>query len=170
MTVDHGTPRGRNGGMPVVDDTAAARRAAPPPAAVVPQLSRYAVVSALALAVDFAVFLGLNGAFGHPTLSGVAGYGCGIVVHYHLSLHFVFDAARSPKSAQRMFSEFVASGLVGLAVTAGVIAMATGPMGLAPIVAKVLAAAGFIGVFAIRRTIIVRIELRRGYDRSFSAN
>lgn len=123
--------------------------------AVAPQLSRYAVVSVLALALDFAVFLGLNGTFGHPTLSGVAGYACGIVLHYRLSRLFVFDVRDSAKSGHRMFAEFVASGLIGLAVTAGVIALATGVLGLAPILAKVLAAgASFLGVFALRRTIV----------------
>ena len=123
--------------------------------AVLPQLSRYAIVSAMALALDFAVFLSLNAAFGHPTLAGVIGYGCGIVLHYFLSRHFVFNAMRSKKSAHRLFTEFVASGLIGLAVTAVVIAVATGPLGLSPIIAKILAAGGsFIGVFLIRRTVV----------------
>jgi putative flippase GtrA len=123
--------------------------------AVLPQLSRYSIVSAMALALDFAVFLGLNAAFGHATLAGVIGYGCGIVLHYFLSRHFVFNAMRSKKSAHRLFTEFVASGLIGLAVTAVVIAVATGPLGLSPIIAKILAAGGsFIGVFLIRRTVV----------------
>ncbi len=126
-----------------------------PRLAVVPQLSRYAIVSALALALDFGVFLGLNSALGYPTLAGVVGYSCGIVLHYFLSRHFVFWAARSKKSAHRLFSEFLVSGLIGLAVTAGVIAAATGVLGLSAIVAKLLAvAASFIGVFLIRRTIV----------------
>ncbi len=126
-----------------------------PPLAVVPQLSRYAIVSVLALALDFAVFLGLNGALRLPTLAGVVGYSCGIVLHYFLSRHFVFSAVRSKKSAHRLFSEFVASGLIGLAVTAGVIAAATGVLGLSALVAKVLAVgASFVGVFLIRRTIV----------------
>lgn len=122
---------------------------------VVPQLSRYAIVSALALGLDFSVFIGVNQALSMPTLAGVVGYACGIVLHYFLSRYYVFNAQVSRKSSHRMFGEFVASGLVGLAVTAGVIAFATGVLGLAPIVAKILAAgASFIGVFAIRRTIV----------------
>jgi putative flippase GtrA len=126
-----------------------------PRLAVVPQLSRYTIVSALAFALDFAVFLALNATFGRPTLAGVAGYGCGIVLHYFLSRHFVFQATRSKKSVHRLFSEFVASGLIGLAVTAGVIAAATSVLGWSPIAAKVLAVgASFVGVFLIRRTIV----------------
>ena len=122
---------------------------------MVPQLSRYAIVSVLALAVDFSVFIGFNAAFGLPVLAGVVGYSCGIVLHYFLSRNFVFNAMRSPKSAHRLFTEFVASGLIGLALTALVIAVATGPLGLSPIAGKILAAgASFIGVFLIRRTIV----------------
>lgn len=122
---------------------------------MVPQFSRYAMVSALALALDFSIFLGLNSVLGMPTLTGVIGYACGLVLHYQLSRRFVFDTARSAKSAHRMFTEFVASGLVGLAITAGVIAGATGLLGTSAFIAKVLAAgASFIGVYLIRRTIV----------------
>jgi putative flippase GtrA len=122
---------------------------------VVPQLSRYTIVSAMALAFDFGVFLALNAAFRLPTLAGVIGYGCGIVLHYFLSRHFVFLATRSKKSAHRLFTEFVASGLIGLAVTAGVIALATTVLGWGPIVAKIVAVvASFVGVYLIRRTIV----------------
>lgn len=93
---------------------------------MLPQLLRYAFVSGLALTLDFSVFLGLNGLIGHPTFSGVCGYAAGIVLHYVLSRRFVFDVRRSPKAAHRLFVEFVASGIVGLLATAGVIALATG--------------------------------------------
>jgi len=120
-----------------------------------PQLLRYGFVSGAALAVDFSVFLAFNGLIGHPTLSGVIGYGAGIVLHYVLSCRFVFDAARSEKAVQRRFVEFLASGLVGLAVTAAVIAFMTGVLGLAPIAGKLVAVAvSFAGVFLIRRTIV----------------
>ena len=101
-------------------------RALEPLRAIAPQLSRYAAVSALALGLDFAVFLALNSAIGYPTLSGVVGYVCGIVLHYQSSRIFVFATATSAKSAHRRFVEFVVSGLIGLALTAAVIAAATG--------------------------------------------
>lgn len=155
MTIDRHPPRVRDGGMPQMDFVASLVRTLRSSPSAMPQLSRYAVVSALALAVDFAVFLALNGVIGYPTIAGVAGYACGIIVHYQLSRRFVFGAAGSAKSAHRLFSEFVASGLLGLAITAGVIAFATSALGLAPIAAKVLAAgASFLGVFLIRRHIV----------------
>jgi putative flippase GtrA len=152
VSVDHGTRR--LGGHSGPDVAGLAARALDRVRALLPQFSRYAAVSALALGLDFSVFLALNAAIGHPTLSGVAGYACGIVLHYQLSRHFVFATAGSAKSTHRRFGEFVASGLVGLAVTAVVIAALTG-MGAGPIIAKVMAAgASFVGVYAIRRAIV----------------
>src|SRR5262245_35135505 len=84
---------------------------------MLPHLLLYTFVSGFALALDFTVFLALNGIIGHPTLSGVCGYAAGIVLHYYLSKRFVFDVRNSPKAAHRLFVEFVASGIVGLLAT-----------------------------------------------------
>ena len=139
MSVDHGTRPRRSGA--VTDVTGHAVRPLDALRTIAPQLLRYAAVSAFALGLDFAVFLALNSAIGHPTLSGVVGYACGIVLHYELSRQFVFATAGSAKSAHRI-------------VTAAVIATATA-MGASPIVAKSMAAgASFIGVYAIRRAIV----------------
>lgn len=155
MTVDQGPHRVRDGGMPQMDFAAALARTLRARLHLWPQLSRYAVVSGLALALDFAVFLGLNALLPLPTLAGVLGYCCGIVLHYHLSRRFVFDVSRSRKSSQRMFSEFAASGIIGLALTAAVIAVATALFGLSPIMAKILAVGvSFLGVYVIRRTVV----------------
>lgn len=152
MSIDYGTRSVGSGARP--DAGVLLARLPQPLRALVPQLSRYALVSALALGLDFSVFLGLNSAIGHATISGVVGYACGIVLHYQLSRLFVFAPATSEKSAHRRFVEFIASGLIGLAVTAAVIAAATA-MGVGPVAAKIMAAgASFLGVYAIRRTIV----------------
>jgi putative flippase GtrA len=155
MTVDQGPRRVRDGGMPQMDFVAALLHALRRSWHLMPQLSRYVVVSGLALALDLAVFLALNRAFALPTLAGVVGYACGIVLHYHLSRRFVFTDAASKKSAHRLFGEFFASGLIGLIVTAAVIALATGILGVGPLPAKLIAiAASFLGVFVIRRSVV----------------
>ena len=155
MTVDHGPPRVRDGGMQQMDFVAALPHTLRRSLHVMPQLSRYAVVSGLALALDLAVFMLLNRLLALPTLAGVIGYACGIVLHYHLSRRFVFANAGSGKSARRLFGEFFASGLIGLVVTAAVIACATGALGIGPLPAKLIAiAASFLGVFVIRRTVV----------------
>jgi putative flippase GtrA len=121
---------------------------------MLPQLWRYGIVSALALTLDFGVFLAFNHMLSHPTLAGMIGYSTGIILHFFLSRRFVFDAATA-KAVHRVFIEFLGSGLVGLVVTAGVIAIATSAFGLEPIAAKALAVGtSFVGVFIIRRFIV----------------
>ena len=103
------------------------------------------------------MFLALNGVDRRmPTFSGVVGYAAGIVLHYFLSRRFVFDAARSPKAAHRLFAEFVGE-RPRRPRRDGRVSSRWRPasFGLAPIAAKVLAAgASFVGVFLIRRTIV----------------
>jgi putative flippase GtrA len=155
MTVDHGPPRVRDGGMPQMDFVAVLPHALRRSLHMMPQLSRYAAVSGLALALDLAVFMLLNRMLALPTLAGVIGYACGIVLHYQLSRRFVFAGTGSRKSAHRLFGEFFASGLIGLVVTAAVIAFATSALGIGPLPAKVIAiAASFLGVFLIRRSVV----------------
>jgi putative flippase GtrA len=121
----------------------------------VPQLSRYTLVSAMALVLDFTVYLTLAGAAASPPVAGVVGYGAGTLLHFCLSVRFVFDAGATRKMGARLFGEFVLSGLVGMGLTAGVIAMATGLAGLAALPAKIIAAAAsFVTVFTLRRCIV----------------
>lgn len=120
------------------------------------QLVRYACVSALALALDISVFvLARHGDFMSPPLAGALGYAMGLLLHYVLSVRFVFDAAAPLKARRRLFAEFVASGLLGVFITWSIIHIATGGFGLGAGAAKVLAIAiSFLGVFIVRRTII----------------
>ena len=120
-----------------------------------PQLSRYALVSAVALALDFAVFLGLTALAVWPALAGVIGYAAGTGLHYLLSVRFVFDAGATEKAHARLFSEFAVTGVSGMAATAIVIAAATDLAGLSAVPAKVLAAgASFLLVYALRRGVV----------------
>lgn len=122
---------------------------------IAPQLSRYAVVSAAALLLDFALFLALLRLGMGPTPAGVLGYAAGLALHYLLSTRYVFDAAGAGKHHARLFGEFALSGIAGLVITAAVIAAATGLAGLPPVMAKVLAAAmSFITVYLLRRKIV----------------
>ncbi len=120
-----------------------------------PQLSRYALVSLAALALDFSLYLALTSGGMKPVLAGVIGYAAGTVLHYVLSARFVFDAAATDKVQARLFGEFALSGLAGIGITALVIALATEVAGLAALPAKVLAAGvSFLLVFALRRGVV----------------
>ena len=60
-----------------------------------------------------------------PALAGVMGYAVGTVLHYLLSVRFVFDARATDKAHARLFGEFAVTGVSGMAATAVVIAAAT---------------------------------------------
>lgn len=122
---------------------------------VLPQLSRYAVVSLLALAVDYAAYLSLVSAGTRPMLAGMIGYPMGLLLHFTLSTAFVFDTSRVDKAPARLFGEFALSGVAGLAVTTLVIATATDGAGLAALPAKVLATGvSFLVVYSLRRSVV----------------
>ena len=127
--------------------------------AIAPQLSRYTLVSAFALAFDFAVFLALTNLAVWPPLAGVLGYAAGTVLHYLLSVRFVFDARATDKAHARLFSEFAVTGVSGMAATAAVIWAATHLAGFSALPAKVLAAgASFLLVFALRRSVVFSVR------------
>ncbi|MGE0055869.1 MAG: GtrA family protein [Hyphomicrobium sp.] len=129
---------------------------------VVEQIIRYACVSALALGLDFTVFLLLTHFSAmSPATAGATGYSLGLVLHYVLSVRFVFDADASLKTRRRLFGEFVASGLFGVFATWAVIHLATGTLGMGSVPAKGLAVIiSFAAVFIIRRSIIFAARTR----------
>jgi putative flippase GtrA len=117
-----------------------------------PQLSLYTLASAAALGLDVAVYMALAALSSPAALAGAAGYTMGVVANYLLCVRFVFDAASAGKSSARLFSEFVASGMVGLAVTAAVLFIAADVAGAPLLVAKGAAVgASFAIVFLVRR-------------------
>lgn len=124
-------------------------------AALLPQLSRYTVVSAMALGLDFAVYMMLVEFGWRASLAGALGYVHGLLLHFALSTRIVFDSAASQKSQMRLFVEFAASGLVGLALTAFVIAVATEILHLGALPAKGAAVVlSFLAVFLLRRSVV----------------
>lgn len=120
-----------------------------------PQLSRYTVVSLVALCVDLAIYRGLTVGGARAVSAGVVAYLIGGVVHYVLSAQFVFDVAASSKPAARRFGEFWLSGVLGLAITAGMIWIGADLLKLPPMLAK-LAAVGFsfVAMYIVRRNIV----------------
>lgn len=123
--------------------------------AVAPQLSRYTLVSAVALGIDMVLYLALTGLGMRPATAGVVGYLAGGVAHYALSVLLVFDVASHAKTTSRRLAEFFVSGLVGLAITWCIIAVSTEVLHLPAIIGKVLAVgASFVTVFLIRRGIV----------------
>ena len=119
------------------------------------QLSRYSLVSLIALSLDFALYLVLTRAAMAPALAGAIAYSLAMVLHYALSIAFVFTGPRRGKTQARQFAEFALSGLIGVVITLIVIGTLTEVAGLSPVPAKVIATAtSFLAVFALRRRVV----------------
>ncbi len=126
-----------------------------PVARLMPELSYYTIVSIIALGVDLVIFNTLVLTETRASLAGIIGYAAGMIVHYVLSVRYVFDTRSSDKSNARRFTEFALSGAVGLAITWVLIFLATEVAHL-PAMAGKIAAIGtsFIVVFLLRRGIV----------------
>jgi putative flippase GtrA len=124
---------------------------------LMPQLSRYVLASAMALATDFGSYVALVHGFGlAPAAAGAIGYSLGLWLHFNLSTRFVFEGATT-KTASRLLAEFIASGLVGLLLTILMIWVCVTLAGLPPVAAKLAAiAASFLAVYALRRQLVFR--------------
>lgn len=89
------------------------------------QAVRYLLASVGALAADTGLFALLLTAGAAPVIASIAGYCCGIAVHWLLSSRAVFAAsvARDNRGRNRQKALFVVSALVGLLLTAMIVGM-----------------------------------------------
>ncbi len=119
--------------------------------------AKYAAASAVALAADAGLLLLLTRFAGWQyLLAGTCSFVAGASVAYALSVQFVFSSHRL-HSRKLEFAGFVALGLVGLAVNALVLFVAVSQLGMALLVAKLLAAGcTFVTNFALRRQLLFR--------------
>lgn len=126
------------------------RRAAP---------SRYLAASVVALGFDMASFLALLALGLAAAPAAALSYSLGILVHWFISSRAVFVdgvAERGP-ARTRQKALFVASALVGLALTAGIVGLGAA-LGLDPRLAK-LAAVGvsFVATWLLRARIVFAV-------------
>ncbi len=116
----------------------------------------YGFASVAALGVDVATFFALMALGLAAPLAAAAGYALGIFAHWFASSRFVFTGRVAETGRQRTAQQglFVASALVGLAITGAVVAAATA-MGLDPRLAK-LGAIGlsFVATFVLRSRVV----------------
>lgn len=118
--------------------------------------SRYLAASVVALGFDMGSFLVLL-ALGLPAAPAAAlSYSLGIVVHWFISSRAVFVtgvAERGP-ARTRQKAMFVASALVGLALTAGIVGLGSA-LGLDPRLAKIAAVGvSFAATWLLRARIV----------------
>lgn len=126
-----------------------------PLARLMPELSYYTIVSAIALAVDLAIFSMLAYGGMRASIAGIAGYCTGLMLHYLLSKHFVFEIRNDKKPEVRRFFEFCVSGAVGALITWAIIGIATEWLHFPAMIGKIAAVGtSFIVVFALRKSIV----------------
>jgi putative flippase GtrA len=122
-------------------------------AAVLPvarlMFARYLLASIIALASDFALFLLLDRLGLPPVAAACGGYAGGLLVHWAISVRFVFDTGAGPSHGQRL--AFIASALLGMGMTMAMVG-ALSLVGTAPALAKLLSVpVSFLIVYAIRK-------------------
>src|SRR5262245_46546953 len=111
--------------------------------------------SALAVATDTLIYMGLVLSHIRAVLAGILAYAIGMVLHFVLSCRYVFNAAVARKSEERLFTEFVINGFVGMGLTASVIWIMTEVLHEGAAVAKVMAVGlSFFAVFILRRSVV----------------
>lgn len=110
--------------------------------------ARYLLASICALASDMALFLALDHWGAPPLFAAFGGYAGGLLVHWIISIRFVFDTGTGPTHAQR--AGFVASALLGMGLTLLLVG-GLSALGLAPALAKLVSIpVSFLTVYAIR--------------------
>lgn len=117
---------------------------------------RYIAVSAVALGVDVALFLGAIALGAPAALAAAGGYIVGIAAHWALSSRAVFGAQLAAPGVRRRQQQalFIGSALVGLALTTGIVGIAEAA-GLDPRLAKLAAIAiSFQTTYLLRRRIV----------------
>lgn len=118
------------------------------------EFARYFFVSLVALLCDFFVLITLS-EYLHYILSAIIGFLFGAIVHYVLSIFFVFNN-RKLKTRKLIESVlFVATGVAGLLVNVAVIGLCVELLSLSIVFAKIVAA-GFSFLFGyVSRKIIL---------------
>ncbi|WP_416462614.1 GtrA family protein [Sphingomonas sp. VDB2] len=111
--------------------------------------ARYLLASIAALASDFATFLALDHSGAWPVVAALGGYTVGLIVHWMISVRFVFDLGDGPTHGQRL--GFIASAMIGMGITMALVG-ALSALGLSPALAKLASVpVSFLSVYAIRK-------------------
>lgn len=120
---------------------------------------RYIAASAVALGFDMGSFLVLLAVGMHAASASALSYSLGIVVHWFISSRAVFVAGVAERGPARTRQKalFVASALIGLALTAGIVGLGSA-IGVDPRLAK-LAAVGvsFVATWLLRARIVFAV-------------
>jgi putative flippase GtrA len=146
--------------LDLTNETAAARPAASGRIRRIRRLLRYTGVNIASVSVDYGIFLSLTHAYDIPVIASIIAYAIALVLNYDLSKRFVFGTDGNHKSEKRLFTEFLATGFLGLVLTAIATAIGIHAFGFSPMLAKTVAVLiCFVTLYIIRsRLVFTRIE------------
>lgn len=125
------------------------------------RLLRYTGVNLASVSLDYAIFLFLTNTYGIPITASIIAYAIALALNYDLSKRFVFGTHGSHKSEKRLFTEFMATGVLGLVLTAVATAIGIHAFGFSPTIAKTVAVLiCFVTLYIIRSRLVFtpRIE------------
>jgi putative flippase GtrA len=123
------------------------------------RLLRYTGVNLVTDTIDYAIFLSITHYFGAPTVASIIGYGCALAINYELSRRYVFLAHLSDKSANRLMAEFLATGILGLVLTAGITGLSVHFLHLSPLLSKTIAVlVCFVALYVVRSRLVFRAK------------
>jgi putative flippase GtrA len=118
---------------------------------------RYGIVSVLALGLDTLTLLVLHYWGWAAWLSAAAAYLLGAVLHWMLSIRYVFDKPRDMADYLRKLMQYIGAGLVGVLLTMLIVEGATSFLGLNILLAKIIAVlVVFNVVYLVRKFAIMR--------------
>jgi len=122
------------------------------------ELLLYTAVSALAWLVDVAVLFFMAMQLNIPHyLAAATGYAVGLVVHYVLSVRYVFVYRRMAGQWRTELLLYLLTGLLGVALSAGIVHVGS-LLGLPLIVSKLIATGvTFVAVFVVRKITLFTI-------------
>ncbi len=133
------------------------------PARFLRDMVRYGAASAAALALDWAVLMALTKGFGVDYMqAAAAGFLSGLGLIYFLSVRYVFQKRRSLDPSAEMIG-FLTTGLFGLMLTEGLMALFVESFGFsAPFAKAATAGLVFLFNFVSRRRLLLRNAVRKG--------
>lgn len=105
------------------------------------QLFRYCFVGGIAFLVDYGLLYLLSDKFGlHYLVSSSIAFIAGVVVNYIISTFWVFSESKY-KDKRKEFAIFAIIGVIGLALTEGLMWLFTGVIGIHYMISKIITAA-----------------------------
>ena len=119
------------------------------------ELIGYAFVSIVALAVDVSILYVATYRLGMPSyLAAILGYSSGLVVHYLLSVRYVFTHRRMGQRCRLEAMLYALTGIIGCAISSGTVFL--GDLLEQPLIMSKFAAVivSFVVIFVARKTLL----------------